>query len=85
MRTRLPSPDGLKIDKETLVYLSKLVQALERALERLPETPFMKDQIQASAAFTELYTFDPTTATLDDMRRVVATFFSRLRQAGVLP
>lgn len=85
MRIRLPSPDNLKVDKETLIYLNKLVQSIERAFEQVPETPFMKDQIKASAAFTELYSFDPTAATLDDMRRVVATFISRLRASGVLP
>lgn len=85
MKVRLPSPDGLKVDKETLIYLNKLVQGLERALEKLPETPFMKDQIKISAAYTELYSFDPTTATLDDLRRIVATIVDRLRATGVFP
>lgn len=84
MRVRLPSPDGLQVDKETLIYLNKLVQALERALEKVPETPFMKDQVKVTN-LTEQYTLDASAGTLGDVRSVLGTIVNRLREAGVLP
>ena len=84
MRVRLPSPDNLGYDKELQTYLSKLVQALERALENVPDTPFMKDQVKVTN-LTEQYTLDASAGTLGDVRSVLGTIVNRLREKGVLP
>ena len=83
MRVRLPSPDRIE-DPELRIYLSQLVQGLERALERLPETPFMSGQIKIQN-LTEQYTLDASTGTLGDVRSVLGTIVNRLREAGILP
>lgn len=83
MRVRLPSPTEIK-DPTTQVYLSKLVQALERALERLPETPFMKDRIKVTNVSTG-YDFDSSGATLAETRAALTSLLVKLQESGVLP
>jgi hypothetical protein len=83
MRIRLPSPDRIS-DPELKAYLHQLVQALERALERLPETPFMKDRIVVSNVSVG-YTFDSSGATLAETRAALTSLITKLQENGVLP
>lgn len=83
MRIRLPSPT--RIDDQNLKnYLSELVQALERALETVPDTPFMGAKINVTN-LTEQYDLDAGAGTLGDVRSVLGTIINRLREKGVVP
>ena len=85
MRIRLPTPDRRKLkdkDLEELVdYLHNLIQALERALEKLPETPFTKDRIKVTG-ITKQYTLDAAAGTLADVRAVLGTLLVDLQESG---
>jgi len=80
MQIRLPSPTEIK-DQDLRNYVSKLVQALERALAKLPETPFTKDRIVVTN-LTKQYTLDATAGTLGDVRFVLGTLLRDLQDSG---
>lgn len=85
MRIRLPTPDRRKLkdkDLEELVdYLHNLIQALERALEKLPETPFTKDRIKVTN-LTKQYTLDAAAGSAADVRAVLGTLLVDLQESG---
>ena len=85
MRIRLPTPDRRKLkdkDLDELVdYLHNLIQALERALEKLPETPFTKNRIKVSN-LTKQYTLDASTGSAADVRAVLGTLLADLQESG---
>jgi len=80
MRVRLPSPNNIQ-DQALREYLSQLVQALERAIEKLPETPFTRDAIKITG-LTKTYSLDASAATLSDTRLVLGTLIQLLRDSG---
>lgn len=82
MQVRLPSPDNLKIDDENLKrYLATLVQALERAIAKLPETPMTRGRIKVTNN-TKTYAFDATADTLATTRLIVGTLIEQLQESG---
>jgi hypothetical protein len=83
MRIRLPQPpsDIQKTDPEVYRYLTVLVQALERAIERLPEQPFTKDRIVVSN-LTKQTTLDAAAGTAADVRAVLGTILVQLQESG---
>ena len=85
MRIRLPQPPKRfkkEADLEELTeYLFKLIQALERTIERLPETPFTKDRIKVTG-LTPQYTLDASAGTLADVRAVLGTILTQLQESG---
>jgi len=83
MRIRLPQPpnDLRKTDPEVFAYLTVLVQALERAIERLPEQPFTKDRITVTA-LSKQTSLDATAGTLADVRSVLGTLLVQLQESG---
>ena len=83
MRIRLPQPpsDIQKTDPEVYRYLTVLVQALERAIERLPEQPFTKDRIIVSN-LTKQTTLDAAAGTAADVRAVLGTLLVQLQESG---
>lgn len=85
MRVRLPTPDRKNLkDKgmdELVEYLHNLIQALERALEKLPETPFTKNRIKVTN-LTKQYTLDASAGTAADVRAVLATLLVDLQESG---
>ena len=84
MKTRLPTPPKkLKDNDELLEYLTELVRALERAIEKLPQTPHTRDRIKVSN-LTKLYALDATAGTLADTRQILGTLLVDLQTAGVL-
>lgn len=85
MRIRLPQPpsDIQKTDPEVYRYLTVLVQALERAIERLPEQPFTKDRI-AVTNLSEQTSLDAAAGTLGDVRSVLGTLLVQLQESGKL-
>lgn len=80
MRVRLPSPDNIQ-DQALREYLSQLVQALERVIEKLPETPFTRDRIKVSG-LTKQYALDSAAGTLGDVRSVLGTLLRDLQDSG---
>jgi hypothetical protein len=85
MRIRLPQPPSevQKTDPEVYRYLTVLVQALERAIERLPEQPFTKDRIIVTA-LSKQTSLDATAGTLADVRSVLGTLLVQLQESGKL-
>jgi hypothetical protein len=85
MRIRLPQPpsDIQRTDPEVYRYLTVLVQALERAIERLPEQPFTKDRIIVTA-LSKQTSLDATAGTLADVRSVLGTLLVQLQESGKL-
>ena len=84
MKVRLPTPPKkFKEEEELLEYLTELVRALERAIEKLPETPFTRDRIKVTG-LTKQYTLDSAAGTLADTRSVLGTLLVDLQQAGKL-
>lgn len=85
MRIRLPTPDRRKLkdkDLDELVdYLHTLIQALERAIEKLPETPFTKDRIKVTG-LTKQYTLDAAAGSAADVRAVLGTLLADLQESG---
>ena len=83
MKIRLPTPPPTITDPEVLTYFRQLVQALERALERVPEAPFTKDRIKVTN-LTKQYTLDSSAGTLGDVRSVLGTLLQDLQVSGKL-
>ena len=83
MRIRLPQPpsDIQRTDPEVYRYLTVLVQALERAIERLPEQPFTRDRI-AVTNLTKQTTLDAAAGTAADVRAVLGTLLVQLQESG---
>lgn len=83
MRIRLPQPPQAlrESNKEAYDYLTVLVQALERAIERLPEQPFTKDRITVTALAKQT-SLDATAGTLADVRSVLGTLLVQLQESG---
>jgi len=86
MRVRLPQPNKKfeKKNDEVYDYLIQLVRAIEGVLERMPEQPFAKERIVVTNN-TPTYALDPTTATLDETRKVLGTLLVQLQESGKLP
>ena len=80
---RLPTPDNIK-DQELKIYLTQLVQSLERALSKRPETPFHKDRIKVYDV-TKQYTLSCASVGVTDVGRVMGTFLIQLQESGVIP
>jgi hypothetical protein len=85
MRIRLPQPPQAlrESNKDAYDYLTVLVQALERAIERLPEQPFTKDRITVTA-LSKQTSLDATAGTLADVRSVLGTLLVQLQESGKL-
>ena len=82
MRVRLPQPNSSKLqDKELFEYINQLVQALERAFEKLPEQPFTQGRINVTN-LTKLKSLDATSGTLADVRQVLGTLLVELQESG---
>ena len=80
MQVRLPSPSRLK-DKELRDYLSQLVQALERTVEKLPETPFTKNRIVITNVSAG-YVLDSSGAGLAELRAAFTALVRDLQASG---
>lgn len=83
MRVRLPSPTAIE-DQKTREYLNTLVQALERALAKIPEGPFMRDRIKVTNDNPK-FDLDVSAATLGEVRQVLGTLLTFMQDKGVLP
>jgi hypothetical protein len=83
MRIRLPQPPQAlrESNKDAYDYLTVLVQALERAIERLPEQPFTRDRITVSN-LTKQTTLDAAAGTAADVRAVLGTILVQLQESG---
>lgn len=80
MQVRLPSPNKIK-DPDIRDYFNQLNQALERAFEKLPETPFTKDRIVITNVSAG-YTLDSSSGTLAEVRAALTALIRDLQISG---